>query len=180
MENIRIQGIGFSGCKKESHMRNIHPKIIELLQNRGITDIEVCEELLSEQPKMTYDPFLLHHMREGVDLLLTSIEQKKRICIYGDYDVDGITSIAILFTILSQLTDGLEYYIPSRFDEGYGLNKDALKKLKDKGIDLVVTVDLGSVAVEEIQFAKEIGLEILVTDHHSIGESQGDCLMINP
>ena len=180
MENIRIQGIGSNGHKKESYMVNIHPKIIELLGNRGITDIEVCQELLSEQPQMTYDPFLLHHMREGVDLLLTSIQQKKRICIYGDYDVDGITSIAILFTVLAQLTDSLEYYIPSRFDEGYGLNKDALKKLKDRGVDLVVTVDLGSVAVEEIQFAKEIGLEILVTDHHSIGESQGDCLMINP
>ncbi len=95
-------------------MVNIHPKIIELLGNRGITDIEVCQELLSELPQMTYDPFLLHHMREGVDLLLSSIQQKKRICIYGDYDVDGITSIAILFTVLAQLTDSLEYYIPSR------------------------------------------------------------------
>ncbi len=133
-----------------------------------------------KQPQRTYDPFLLHHMREGVDLLLSAIDEGKRICIYGDYDVDGVTSIAILFTVLTRLTDGVEYYIPSRFEEGYGLNKEALKKLKDKGVDLIVTVDLGSLAVEEIRYAKEIGLDILVTDHHSMTDQPGDCLMINP
>ncbi len=161
-------------------MNRIHPKIAELLSNRGITDTEEYLELVSDKPQKTYDPFLLYQMREGVDFVLSAIKDQKRICIYGDYDVDGITSIVILLTILSPLTDNLEYYIPSRFEEGYGLNKDALKKLKVSGVDVIITVDLGSVAVEEIRYAKEIGLEILVTDHHSINDNKAECLMINP
>lgn len=161
-------------------MNKIHPKITELLNNRGIKEREDYLELLSDKPQKTYDPFLLHNMREGVDFILSTINRKKRICIYGDYDVDGITSIVILHTILSPLTDNLEYYIPSRFEEGYGLNKEALYNLKASGVDVIITVDLGSVAVEEVQYAKEIGLEILVTDHHSIKDNKADCLMINP
>ncbi len=161
-------------------MNSIHPKIAELLNSRGITDKADYLELLSDKPQKTYDPFLLYQMREGVDFILSAIRDKKRICIYGDYDVDGITSIVILLTILSPLTDNLEYYIPSRFEEGYGLNKEALDKIKERGVDLVITVDLGSVAVDEVKYAKDIGLEILVTDHHSINENKADCLMINP
>ncbi len=161
-------------------MESIHPKIAELLYKRGITDTNEYLELLSDKPQKTYDPFLLYQMREGVDFVLSAIKREKRICIYGDYDVDGITSIVILLTILSPLTENLEYYIPSRFEEGYGLNKEALYKLKNSGVDVVITVDLGSVAVEEVRYAKEIGLEILVTDHHSINDNKADCLMINP
>lgn len=161
-------------------MTSIHPKIAELLYNRGITDTKEYLELLSDKPQKTYDPFLLYQMREGVDFILSAIKDNKRICIYGDYDVDGITSITILLTILSTLTDKLEYYIPSRFDEGYGLNKEALAKIKERGVDVVLTVDLGSVAVEEVRYAKEIGLEIMVTDHHSITDHKAECLMINP
>lgn len=161
-------------------MNRIHPKIAELLYSRGITDTQEYLELVSDKPQKTYDPFLLYQMREGVDFVLSAIKEKKRICIYGDYDVDGITSIVILHTILSSLTENLEYYIPSRFEEGYGLNKNALKKIKESGVDVVITVDLGSVAVEEVRYAKEIGLEILVTDHHSINDNKADCLMINP
>ena len=149
-------------------MNSIHPKIAELLNKRGITDKADYLELLSDKPQKTYDPFLLYQMREGVDFILSAIRDNKKICIYGDYDVDGITSIVILLTILSPLTDNLEYYIPSRFEEGYGLNKEALNKIKERGVDVVITVDLGSVAVDEVKYAKDIGLEILVTDHHSI------------
>lgn len=161
-------------------MNSIHPKIAELLYNRGVTDTKEYLELLSDKPQKTYDPFLLHQMREGVDFIMAAIKDKKRICIYGDYDVDGITSIVILLTILAPLTNNLEYYIPSRFDEGYGLNKDALDAIKARGVDVVITVDLGSGAIEEVLYAREVGLDILVTDHHSINEHKADCLMINP
>jgi single-stranded-DNA-specific exonuclease len=85
-----------------------------------------------------------------------------------------------MLQVLGHLTDNLEYYIPSRFDEGYGLNKAAVQKIKDRGADVIITVDCGSVAADEVRFAKEIGLEIMVTDHHNITDKIADCVLINP
>lgn len=158
----------------------IEPKIIELLNNRGIeTQEEICE-FLSPKPQNTYDPFLLHNMEEGVDLILSAIEDNKKICIYGDYDADGITSTVIMMDVLSHLTSNLMYYVPSRFDEGYGLNIDAIDKIYDMGVDLIVTVDCGSVSTEEVAHAKRIGMDVLVTDHHRASDKIADCLVINP
>lgn len=159
---------------------NLQPKIYELLNKRGITAEEDVQEFLSEKPQKTYDPFLLLNMEAGVDLILSSIEENEKICIYGDYDADGITSTSVLMEVLSHLTDNLTYYIPSRFEEGYGLNSGALDKIKASGVDLVVTVDCGSVSCEEVEHAKEIGLKILVTDHHTITDRIADCPVINP
>lgn len=151
----------------------LQPRVIELLHKRGLSTEEEIEEFLSARPQKTYDPFLLLNMEAGVDLILSSIEDEEKICIYGDYDADGITSTAVLMEVLSQLTDNLAYYIPSRFEEGYGLNCEALDKIKAAGVDLVVTVDCGSVSCMEVEHAKEIGLKILVTDHHTIKDQQG-------
>lgn len=159
---------------------NLQPRLIELLHKRGLRTEEEIEEFLSARPQKTYDPFLLLNMEAGVDLILSSIEEDEKICIYGDYDADGITSTSVLMEVLSQLTGNLSYYIPSRFDEGYGLNCEALDKIKGAGVDLVVTVDCGSVSCAEVEHAKEIGLKILVTDHHTIKDQQADCLIINP
>ena len=161
-------------------MENINPKIIELIRSRGITEEEDYLELLAEKPKKTYDPFLLLNMEAGVDLILSTIKQQKKICIYGDYDADGITATAILYTVLSDMTSNLEYYIPSRFEEGYGLNCEALDTIKNRGASLVITVDLGSSAHEEVEYAKGLGLDIVVTDHHSIKGKKADCILINP
>ena len=137
----------------------LQPKVIELLNKRGITAEAEIEEFLSDKPQKTYDPFLLRNMEAGVDLILSAIEDDEKICIYGDYDADGITSTAVLMEVLSHLTDRLTYYIPSRFDEGYGLNCGALDKIKADGADLVVTVDCGSVSCVEVEHAKKIGLK---------------------
>ena len=163
-------------------MNDIHPIIRELLNKRGIKTEEEVQEFLSPTPKKTYDPFLLLNMKEGVDLILSTINKKGKICIYGDYDADGITSICVLKTILSELTEteNIDYYIPSRFQEGYGLNKIALKKIKEKGTDLLITVDCGSNSRDEVFYANEIGLDIIVTDHHSITEGRSECILINP
>jgi len=161
-------------------MEKTNPKIIELLKARGFTEEEDYLELLAEKPKKTYDPFLLLNMEAGVDLILSSISLNKKICIYGDYDADGITATAILYSVLSQLTNNLEYYIPSRVEEGYGLNYSALKMIKNRGVDLVITVDLGSTAYDEVEFAKNLGLDIIITDHHSIKDKKADCILINP
>jgi len=159
---------------------NLQPRIRELLYNRGIQTEEDLAEFLSDKPQKTYDPFLLLNMEAEVDLILSAIENDEKICIYGDYDADGITSTSVLMEVLSHLTKNLSYYIPKRFDEGYGLNKDALDKIKNAGVDLVITVDCGSVSVDEVEHAKLIGLKILVTDHHTVVDKVADCLVINP
>ena len=137
-------------------MNSINPIVLELLEKRGIHGESEVREFLSDKPQKTYDPFLLPDMEAGVDLLLKAIREKKKICIYGDYDADGITSVSILMEFLGTMTDQIEYYIPSRFDEGYGLNMDAVKKLSDKKIELLVTVDCGSVSYEEVELAKQL------------------------
>lgn len=161
-------------------MNKINPIIIELLKKRGISEETEMLEFLSDKPKKTYDPFLLHDLEAGVDLILSAINEKKKICIYGDYDADGITSVSILLQFLSNFDVDVTYYIPSRFDEGYGLNKEALSKIKERGIELVVTVDCGSVSYEEVEHAKRLGIDIMITDHHSITDTVADCIVINP
>lgn len=158
----------------------INPIITELLNKRGICSEEDIEEFLSDKPQKTYDPFLLLNMEAGVDLIMSAIKGNKHICIYGDYDADGITATSLMMQVLSEATDNLSYYIPSRFDEGYGLNKDAIKAIKESGAGMIITVDCGSVSADEVEYAKELGLDILITDHHTITDTVADCLLINP
>ena len=158
----------------------LQPEIIKLLNKRGIKTEEEISEFLSDKPQKTYDPFLLLNMEAGVDLVLSAIENEEKICIYGDYDTDGITSTSLLLDVLSHLTDKLSYHLPSRFKEGYGLNCNALKEIRESGVSLVITVDCGSVSPVEVDYAKSIGLKMLVTDHHTIGDTISDCLVINP
>ena len=122
-------------------MKTAEEILKDILNRRGISTEEDISEFLSDRPKKTYDPFLLLNMEAGVDLLLSEINSGKRICIYGDYDADGVTSVCILSHVLSMLTDNFTYYIPSRFSEGYGLNMEAVSRIKDDGVDLIITVD---------------------------------------
>ncbi|MDF2655442.1 MAG: single-stranded-DNA-specific exonuclease RecJ [Bacillota bacterium] len=161
-------------------MNDIHPIILEILKNRGITEESDLVEFLAEKPNRTYDPFLLKNLEAGVDFLLSAIKQERKICIYGDYDADGVTSVSLLMQVLSHLTTNLTYYIPSRFDEGYGLNKDAIDQIKRDGAELIVTVDCGSVSYEEVEYGKGIGIDFIVTDHHNINDKPADCILINP
>lgn len=161
-------------------MRSAETILIELLRRRGVCSPAELAEFLSDKPKKTYDPFLLLHMEAGVDLLLSEIKKGTKICIYGDYDADGVTSVCILLHIIGMLTDNVTYYIPSRFDEGYGLNQDAISKIHRDGAGLLLTADCGSTSYQEVEFAKELGMKVIVTDHHSIDEEKPDCIVINP
>lgn len=156
--------------------------IIKLLHKRGIQEQEDIMEFLSPSPRRTYDPFLLKNMEEGVSLILEEAVKGSRICIYGDYDADGITSTTLMLSILSHITDPgqVDYYIPSRFEEGYGLNMDAVRQISERGVDLIITVDCGSVSYEEVEYAKQLGMKVLVTDHHNVTDTIADCLVINP
>lgn len=158
----------------------LHPKLKELLKKRGIETEEEIREFLSDRPQRTYDPFLLLNMREGVDLILSAVKRGDKICIYGDYDADGVTSTVILTEVLSHLTDRIMHYIPSRFGEGYGLNRPALEKIREAGTDLLITVDTGTAAKDEVQYARELGMEVIITDHHTVPEHPAEGILINP
>ncbi len=160
---------------------NTNKIILQILNKRGITGDEKIQEFLSPVPRLTYDPFLLFGMKEGVDLILSAISDDKKICVYGDYDVDGITSTSILLTVLRHIGADVTYYIPSRFDEGYGLNMTAIDRLQNDGVELIVTVDCGITGAKEIAYAKEKGMQVLVTDHHNQGDNfPQDTIVINP
>lgn len=161
-------------------MRKTEEILRTLLHQKGIDTQEDISEFLSDRPQKTYDPFLLYNMEAGVDLLLSEIKKNTKICIYGDYDADGVTSVCILSSVLSHLTSNFIHYIPSRVEEGYGLNKNAVRKLADQGVGLIVTVDCGSVSCEEADLVRELGMKMIVTDHHSIDGKKADCIVINP
>lgn len=161
-------------------MRETEEILRILLHGKGIDTQDDISEFLSERPQKTYDPFLLYNMEAGVDLLLSEIKKGTKICIYGDYDADGVTSVCILSSVLSHLTKNFIHYIPSRIEEGYGLNKGAVERLSERGVGLIVTVDCGSVSCEEVDLAKTLGIKMIVTDHHSIDGRKADCIIINP
>ena len=157
----------------------IHSKVLEIIESRGIGE-EMLEEFFSPRPRLAYDPFLLTNMREGVDLLLKAVDDGKRIVIYGDYDVDGITSTALLMKVIGSLTENVSYYIPSRLDEGYGLHRESIDRIAEKGGEFIVTVDCGSSSAEETAYAHSLGIQTLVTDHHNMSERRAEGLIINP
>lgn len=155
--------------------------ILQILKERGIVTLEEIEDFLSLSPKTTYDPFLLPDMQSAAECILNALDSGRRICVYGDYDADGVTSVALLLSVFNKLSDSVCYYIPSRFREGYGLNKKAIEDIAQKGASVIITVDCGSTAIEEIKHAKKLGLDVIVTDHHNpCEEAFPDCLFINP
>ena len=161
-------------------MNNINPIIIKLLENRGIKTQEDILEFLSLNPKKTYDPFLLYNMEEAIELIEKHLKENNRICIYGDYDADGITSVTMLYEAFETVSADVFYYIPSRMEEGYGLNKEAIDQIISRGTKLLITVDCGSVSFDEVEYAKERGLDVIVTDHHNITDTKANCILVNP
>lgn len=159
--------------------------LLKIIEKREIPQDEI-EEFLSVKPKKTYSPYLLKDLKEGVDLIIDEINNGSKICIYGDYDADGITSTALMLSILREIipeeqwNKRLGYYIPSRFDEGYGLNTEAIDVIHSRGYNFIITVDCGSVSYEEVEYAKFLGIKVLVTDHHKVTDKKADCLLINP
>src|SRR5665647_163866 len=161
--------------------KGVSNTILQILKERGVVEPLDIEDFLTSFPKATYDPFLLTDMQEAVDLILKTADSGQRICIYGDYDADGVTSVALLLDVLRRLSSKICYYIPSRFQEGYGLNKKAIKAISDEGASLIITVDCGSSSPKEVIYAKDLGLDIIVTDHHNPSDGTlPDCLFINP
>ena len=141
-----------------------------LLTNRGIIEEAEITKFLNPKRSDFYDPFGMPDMEKAVERILKAIEKKEQIIIYGDYDVDGITSVTVLKSFLEERGIQVNVYIPNRLNEGYGLNKTAMEEIAKQGNKLMITVDCGITAVEEVEYAKTFGIETIVTDHHEPAE----------
>lgn len=167
---------------KQERMKEINEIVRQILKARGIVSDEDIAEYMSVRPQRTYDPFLMKGMEEAVSIIADAAEKKQRVCIYGDYDCDGVTSVTLLLYAFSKFMDEerISYFIPSRFKDGYGLNRKAVKEIADMGTDLLITVDCGCSSVDEVAYAKELGMEVIVTDHHIVPAERPDCVMLDP
>jgi single-stranded-DNA-specific exonuclease len=159
----------------------INPLVAVYLTCRGITTVEDAKTFLSDDLSAVHDPFLLRDMDAAVDRIRRAIENGEKIAIYGDYDVDGMTSSCLLASYFRSKGIDYEIYIPGRMDEGYGVNLPALDCLRANGASLVVTVDCGITAQREAVYAREIGLDLIITDHHECKDALPDAIaVINP
>jgi len=139
-----------------------------VLVNRGILEVEPARQWLSIKSPETHDPFQMADMEKAVDRLQQAIVQQEKICCYGDYDVDGISATSLYVLFLQQQGALVDFYIPDRKLEGYGLNEDAIRRLAGSGVTVLVTIDCGTSSHQEIDLAQALGLDVIITDHHQI------------
>ncbi len=155
-------------------------KIIKILISRGLDTSSKIENFLNPSLKDFNNPFLLNGMKETVERIEKAIENKERVLIYGDYDVDGVSATAILFLHFKSMGLDVNYFLPNRYVDGYGLTKDSVKKVYDKyKPDLIITVDCGISCYKEVEYIKELGMDVIITDHHEIPEILPDCTIVN-
>lgn len=157
-----------------------HGVVVQILYNRDIREPEQVQSFLN-QDRPLHDPFLLKGMDVAVARIVQAVERGERVAVYGDFDADGVTSTALLTQTLRALGTTVAPYIPDRVDEGYGLNTDALERLAQRGARLVITVDCGIRSAVEVAYGNRLGLDMIVTDHHSVGPRLPPALaVINP
>lgn len=160
---------------------HISPLLAQLLVGRGIETVDAAEKFLGGSVQDFYDPFLLDGMEAAVNRIRQAIDNDESILIYGDYDADGVTSTSIMIHTMRMAGATFQYYIPNRFTEGYGLNEGALVKAAENGFSVVITVDTGISAIKEAELAKEMGLDLIITDHHEPPETIPDAYaVVNP
>lgn len=157
---------------------NITPLVASLLVNRGLRTPESAKSFLYETNQDFHDPFLLPEMEKAVLRIHKAIETQEPILIYGDYDADGVTSTTVIMYTLTELGANVDFYIPNRFTEGYGPNETAFRNAASLGIRLIITVDTGIAAIHEAQVAKELGVDLIITDHHEPGPELPDAYAI--
>ena len=161
-------------CKKY----NLNRIIGRIIVNRNVVKDEDVRIFITPTREDFHDPFLFKGMDIAVDRILEAINKKEKILIYGDYDVDGITSTTVLKKYFADRDINVDTYIPNRINEGYGLNKEAIEEIKRRGTNLIITVDCGISAIEEIDYAMSLGMDVIVTDHHEVGEKLPNSLAV--
>lgn len=155
--------------------------VARLLYTRGYRSADAVESFFHQETACLHDPYLLRDIEPAVARIAQALERGEKIAIYGDYDVDGVTSVSLLYLYLTQLGADVGYYIPSRLKEGYGLSVPAIDSLAERGVTLMITVDTGVTAIEEIAYAKQCGIDTVVTDHHECRNTLPDAVaVVNP
>ncbi len=163
-----------------THLRNCYP-ISRLLVLRGIKSLEEAEKFLNPSMSDLHDPFLMQDMDKAVNRLNRAMGAKEKILIYGDYDVDGTTSVALVYRYLQNYYSNVEYYIPTRYEEGYGISNKSIDYAESIGVSLIIVLDCGIKAVEEIGYAKTKGIDFIICDHHVPDDTLPDAVAIlNP
>lgn len=176
----KVRKSNFALGKELMQKLNISSTLAMLLVNRGYHSIKEARQFLEPSLADLVSPFKLSNMQEAVEKVKQAIIEKKQIVIFGDYDVDGITGTALLVEVFNSLGVKVNYYIPDRIEEGYGLNFDAVSTLAQEGAELIITVDCGISSKEEVNTGKKMGLDFIITDHHQPPDDLPDCLIINP
>lgn len=155
--------------------------IVEILINRKIDTPQKVSQFIDPQLKDLSDPFLLKGMPDAVSRITDALRENEKILIYGDYDVDGITATSLLYLVFNRLGAQVDFYLPNRLVEGYGLTRDGILEAKQRGMSLIVTVDTGITAVEEVEFARSEGIDCIITDHHETGDRIPNAVsIVNP
>ena len=144
----------------------VHPALGHLLVQRGFTTPQEAKRFFRPQLTDLHDPFLMNDMQVAVDRLNEAMIRKERIMVYGDYDVDGCTAVALVYKFLRDYYPNIDYYIPDRYDEGYGVSKKGVEFAAETGVGLIIVLDCGIKAVEEVAYAKELGIDFIICDHH--------------
>ena len=184
----RVGGIGedadaLSCVSAISSSLGISSACARLLYLRGYKTVETAEDFINKNGLSIYDPFMLRDMKEAAERILRAVENKENIAIYGDYDVDGVSATSVLYLYLEEIAPDIElgYYIPDRFAEGYGMSVTAIDQLAQRGVSLIITVDTGITAIEEVAHAASLGIDVVVTDHHECKEELPKaCAVVDP
>ena len=184
----RVGGIGdnadaLATVSEISSSLGVSAACAKLLYLRGCDSVKLAEDFIQKNGLSIYDPFRLPDMRKAAERILEAVDKSECVAIYGDYDVDGVSATASLFLYLEELNPDMElgYYIPDRFAEGYGMSASAIDMLAERGVTLIVTVDTGITAIDEIEHAKTLGIDVVVTDHHECREELPDAYaVVNP
>lgn len=153
-------------AKELGEKLNINPILALLLIRRGISTESAAKRFFRPQLADLINPFLMKDMDIAVDRLNDAMGRKERILVYGDYDVDGCTAVALVYKFLQQFYSNIDYYIPDRYEEGYGVSKKGIDYAKNTGVKLIIILDCGIKAIDEIAYAKELGIDFIICDHH--------------
>ena len=171
----------FAAAKELAEKIGMSPILADLLIQRGIKTESAAKRFFRPMLNELIDPFLMNDMDVAVDRLNDAMGRKERIMIYGDYDVDGCTAVALVYKFLQQFYSNIEYYIPDRYEEGYGISKKALDYAAEQGVKLIIVLDCGIKAIDEIAYAKNLGIDFVVCDHHvPDDEMPGAVAILNP
>ncbi len=157
---------------------SVNPVVASLLVQRGIYNYEKAKAFFRPDLKQLYDPFIMKDMDKAVKRLMKALQKKQKILVYGDYDVDGTTSVALVYTFLKKYHKLIDYYIPDRYSEGYGVSQKGVEYAIEQGISLIITLDCGIKALDKVAFAKNHNIDFIICDHHTPGDVLPDAVAV--